>query len=149
MSLKALAHPVQPDLFDAPMSDVDSDKLIAVGQVTWERIFVPVLRAAIDRMTHKEAAYQFKTTGPGLTDALAERDRKRPAMQWLIQLLIAAPEAAKFELLSKLCDIAGYKPPERKEPLTDSEDARIARSVLAKYPGALEMYEREKDRYRP
>lgn len=112
---------------------------------------LPVVQAAVRAVTEKECTGLFDVAPSALSEAVSgtsTRGRTVP-VEWLVQLLKHGTLDVKLALLSVLCDIAGYKPPERKEPLNESEELRVARQVLAKYPGGLEMFEREKDRYRP
>jgi hypothetical protein len=66
-------------------------------------------------------------------------------MEWLVALLVAAPHATKLELLTALCNVAGYMAPERKRVLTAEERHERDRAAVAKRlaAGVLADIERE------
>jgi hypothetical protein len=112
---------------------------------------LPVVQAAVRAVTEKECTSLFDVAPSALSEAVSgtsTRGRTVP-LEWVVQLLAHGTPDVKLALLSILNDIGDCKPPERKEPITESEELRIARSVLRRYPGGIEMLEAEKDRYRP
>lgn len=132
----------QPDLpfFDEP-SDADRAER---GRRLWREELLPVVEAAVTRMTLKEVAHLLQQSAPAVSDALKERDRKGVRLEWLVVLLCTAPEAVRFELLAKLCRIAGYMAPERARKLTEAEEFRIWRAATKRLaPGIAELVERE------
>lgn len=116
----------------------------ARAEAIWQERILPIVRAAIERLTLKECAELFDAQPSGISDALAERERKRPAMEWLVALLVAAPEATKLELLTALCNLAGYKAPERARQLTPAEELQIYKRAVARLaPGIVPTIEQE------
>ena len=139
--MKAKLQAVLP--FAEPLPPT-SDQLHAKGRTHFRNDFLPKVRAAIDRLTAKECAVLFDSSPSGIGDALDHRDRKRPAMEWLIQLLLSAPDATKLELLTELCKVAGYKAPAKARVMTAEEEltARI-RAERRLAPAIAEMIDRE------
>lgn len=124
----------------------DSGDLRDRGVRAWRDRVLPMVRAAIERLTLKECAVLFDSSPSGISDALSERERKRPALEWLVVLLVAAPEATRLELLTELCRVAGYKAPERARELTAEEELRLwKRAVQRLAPGIAPQIEREVD----
>lgn len=130
---------VQGDLFDAQIADITKLQR-AAGLDVWRRRVLPAIATAVERVTPKECAELFDARPGGITDALAERDRKSPRAEWIVMLLIAAPEATKLELLTELCRIAGYAAPPKKKKLTQAErDRRRWEEAKRMAPGLVEV----------
>lgn len=134
-----------PDQVLMPFYAPSAKQQNARAGASWEEEILPVVRSAIERLTLKECASLFDASPSNISDALAERDRKRPALEWLVALLVAAPHATKLELLTALCNVAGYMPPERKRVLTAEERHEKYRAAVAKRlaAGVLADIERE------
>lgn len=127
-----------------PAPPPSSDQLHAKGRTHFKNDVLPKVRAAIERLTQKECAVLFDSSPSGISDALEHRDRKRPALEWLVHLLVAAPEATKLELLAELCRIAGYKSPERAREMTAEEElAARKRATRRLAPGIADLIDRE------
>jgi hypothetical protein len=113
------------------------------GHRSWERV-LRVVRLAIDRLTLKEVAFLLDTSPSMLADALAERDRKRFAAEWLVILITASPEPVRGELVAELNRCGDYRPPQRAKQLTPEEELRITRKALARIaPGLLPTIDAE------
>lgn len=122
----------------------DSREIRERGLRVWGESLLPIFKAAVERLTPKEAAFLFDVRGTYLSDALEQRASKGPRLQWLVFLLIAAPEAARLELLTELCRIAGYMAPERRREISDAEELRRYKRIVKRdYPGAVAAIERE------
>lgn len=99
----------------------------------------PAFQAAVTRMTPKVAAPLLECGPTYLADAIAERDRKSVRLEWLVVLLMTAPDGAKHELVTLLNRLAGYKPPERARELTLEEEFRIWRAATERRaPGIVD-----------
>lgn len=122
---------------------LSTEEQAARAEKIWERRVLPVLAAAIHRLTLKECAELFDARPSYISDALAtgeqrrEEQRKRPPIPWLVALLVGAPEATKLELLTVLCGVAGYRAPERARQLTDREELRLRRAATRRLAPAL------------
>lgn len=126
--------------------ETDGKVLRARGMAEFLDNFLPILRAAIDRVTAKEAAFLFDVKGSYLADALAPRDERYSRIEWLVILLVAAPDPVRAELLAELCRIGGYKKPERRRKKNDAEENEAYKRAIAKFaPGLVDLIEREVD----
>lgn len=99
--------------------------------------FLEVFTAAVARVGIKECVHLFDVQPTMLPDALRERDRKGPRLEWLITLLIAAPDAVKHELVTAINRIAGFRPPERRRELTADEELRVRRRATRRLAPAI------------
>jgi hypothetical protein len=116
----------------------------ALAAATYENEVLPLVAAAIARITSTRAAALFDARPSYLADALAQRQDKEVRLAWLVALLLDAPDANKLELLSKLCEIAGYRAPERSRQLTDGEENRMRKAALRRHAPALaDLIDRE------
>lgn len=113
------------------------------GSRTYREQVLPIVRGTIERLTTKECASLFDVQPSAISDAIAGRDRKHVQLEWLVQLLMAAPEGSKLELLTTLCRIAGYKAPERARELTPEEQLRIYKRYAERVPGMAELIAKE------
>jgi hypothetical protein len=118
----------------------------ARGRVVYEEQVLPAFRGAVERVSGKECTGLFDTAPSTLSSALSTSDetretaRKYVQLEWLVQLLLHAPDGVKLELLSKLCGLAGYRPPERKRKLSAAERAERRWDELKRLaPGLLPM----------
>jgi hypothetical protein len=134
-----------PDQVLMPFYAPSAKQQNARAGAVWEEEILPVVRSAIERLTLKECASLFDASPSNISDALSERDRKRPAMEWLVALLVAAPHAVKLELLAALCDVAGYMAPERKRVLSPEEKLEKYRGAVAKRLAAAELAKIEQE----
>lgn len=145
-------QPFLPGVHAKPLPrEKSSEEKHEAGALAFKHQVLPVIQAAVRAVTEKECTGLFDVAPSALSEAVSgtsTRGRTVPA-EWLVQLLLHGSSDVKLSLLSILNDIAGCKPPELKVPITESEELRLARLVLGKYPGGLEMLEAEKDRYRP
>lgn len=108
--------------------------------------FLEVFAAAVARVGTKECVHLFNVQPSMLPDALKERERKGPRLDWLVILLVAAPEPVKHELIARLNAIAGYRPPQRRRELTEAEELRIWKRATARLaPGIVADIEQEVD----
>jgi hypothetical protein len=86
----------------------------------WDGV-LEAIRAAVGEMGGvKELAYQVDASPSLVSDALAERDRKRVAAEWLVTLLLRAPEPCAAALLQRLAELRGYEV-KRRRPMTAEE----------------------------
>lgn len=134
----------QVELSFPPSPPPSSDKLRALAHATWLEDVLPVFAAAVQRVTPKEAAYLFDISSTYLSDALKEQQNKGVRLEWLVALLVAAPDAVKVELLGALCKVAGFRAPERRRELSEKEELAIYRRAVKRHaPAIAELAERE------
>lgn len=109
----------------------------------------PAFQAAITRMTLKVAAPLLEAGPTYVSDAIAERDRKSVKLEWLVVLLLTAPDGVKHELVTLLNRIAGYKAPERAREITEAEELRIRRLAARRLaPVIADAIDAEVEAYR-
>lgn len=71
-----------------------------VGAEAWKQQ-LEMLRAAVSHLGHKDVAYELDVAGSLLSDALAERDRKRWAAEWTL-VVLAMLESRRDEVADDL-----------------------------------------------
>lgn len=148
MSAKAQRATPQAELpmpLDSRPRDESAREKHVRGHVVFLDEVLPIVRGVIERVTGKECAQLFDVQPSGLSEALtgtSPRGRETH-LEWLVQLLLHAPEGCKLELLTTLCNVAGYKAPERSRPLTESEQLRIYKRYAEKVPGMADLIAKE------
>lgn len=137
----------QAELDFPPMAPPSTEELADRGRKQYREVIRVAFKAAVDRMTLKEVAWLLKTGAPQIVDAIEGRDRKSVKLEWLVVLLVAAPEDVRRELVTALNRIAGFQAPEKRKPLDASDENRIMRRAIARIaPGILPLIEEEIDR---
>lgn len=130
-----------------PAAPPSIEELAERGRRVYAEAIVPAFKAAVDRMTLKEVAWLLKSTGPKILDAIDGRDRKSVRLEWLVVLLVAAPEDVRRELVAALNRVAGYQEPAKRKALEPADELRIYRRAVARLaPGILSNIEEEIDR---
>lgn len=139
--------PVQTEM---PFVKPSAKALNGLAGAYWEENVLPPLRAAIERLTVKECEELFAAKRSHISDAVSEREdtegrRKRIAGEWIVAILISTPHATRLEILTALCDLAGYMPPERKRQLNADEKLERYRAAAAKRLSAAELARMEQE----
>lgn len=135
----------QVELAFPPAPAPTVERQCANAFAAYETEVLPLVAAAVARITATRAASLFDASPSYLADALKERQDKGVRLAWLVALLIDAPEATKLELLAKLCEIAGYRSPERARPMSPEEENRARRRAMGKFlaPELIALIEQE------
>ena len=95
------------------------------------------LKPGVDTVTLKEFAFRIDARPSNVSDALAQRDRKRLAAEHLIVLLRLMPESNRAGMLNAIAGPLGYRV-ERVVALTPEERAKKAIEYVEKNaPGLL------------
>lgn len=139
-----------PQQVEMPFAKPTGKQLHAISAVHWEDDVLPAIRRAIEGLTSKECTELFDASPSNISDALAQRaDKagrvKRVDAEWLVALLVGAPHGIKLDLLTALCDVAGYMAPERKRKLSGEEKAEAWRAATAKRLSASAIAEIERE----
>ena len=122
----------------------------AQGATSWSKVLEEI-QALVRTLTPKEAVYLLDTSDTALADALAERTdregrkRRLPLPQsfvwhaeWLLMLLVAAPQADRDRLFGVLARELGYKAPERAKKLSEAEELRIWKRAVGRLAPGIE-----------
>lgn len=132
---------------DPTTAPPSAEELAERGRRLYADSIKPAFVRAVDRLTLKEVAWLTGASGPLILDAIAGRDRKSVKLEWLVVLLVAAPEDVRRELVVALNRVAGYQEPEKRKPLEPRDENRIWRRAVTKLaPGILPLIEEEIDR---
>lgn len=131
---------------DEPRTAKTADEIHALAEVKLRTEVMPAIASAVARVTLKECNALFNARQSHISDAIAFRDGRAFDIEWVLALLLAAPEATKLELLTALCRVAGYRAPERARELTDAEELRIWKKAVGRLaPGIVRDIEEEVD----
>lgn len=87
----------------------------------WESVLEAMRAGVVGMGGTKELAYLADSSPTLVSDALAERDRKRAAAEWLVLVLAHAPEDDAVAIYKALLAIRGYTLGKKKSDLTDGE----------------------------
>lgn len=140
--------PTQLELVsDEPRTAKSAEEIHALAVVKLRTEVMPAIAVACSRMG-KGLGNLFDARASHVADAIAFREINGSVrafdVEWLVALLLAAPDATKLDLLATLCDVAGYRPPERKRKLNPvDENAALWRAIKKLAPGLAELIEQE------
>ena len=95
----------------------------------WRGLVETHIRTGIATVTLKEFAFTVDSSPSNISDALAERDRKRLAGEHLIALLDMQPRELTIATLKTLA--ARYGCRVEPEPMSPEQENRITREYLA------------------
>lgn len=98
----------------------------AVAERAWDEVLEAIKLAVAEMGGVKELAFQVDSAPSLVSDALAERDRKRVAAEWLVTIVQRAPADSVLLLLQKLAALRGFDV-RRKKALTPEE--RLERAL--------------------
>jgi hypothetical protein len=149
--VKQVKHAEQLELVtDEPRTAKTADEIHALAEVKLRTAVMPAIASAVARVTLKECNALFNARQSHIGDAIAFREINGSVrafdIEWVVALLLAAPEATKLELLTALCKVAGYRAPERARELTDAEELRIWKKAVGRLaPGIVHDIEEEVD----
>jgi hypothetical protein len=105
------------------------------AELAWANLLDAIRLAVGELGGIKELAYQVDSSPSLVSDALAERDRKRVAAEWLVTIILRAPEPAALALLQRLADLRGCEV-SRRRALTAEEKLERLQEMLRQRFGA-------------
>ena len=127
-----------------PERDLSTEDLRAIAAKRWSDTVQPLLAAAIHRLGGKECAVLFDSSPSYISSAVKEQQGKSIAADWLVALLVAAPDATKLEILTELNRIAGFRAPERRREMTAEEELRARMRAMRRLaPAVADLIDRE------
>lgn len=99
----------------------------------------------VEAMTAKAVCDRLDISPSQLSDALAERDRKRVAGEWIVRLIVLAPERHAMHLLRALADLRDCDAVKRvPDP---AEELRRYRETVARLaPAIAELADEQRGR---
>lgn len=118
----------------------------ARGSTNWHNHTLPAIKAAVDAVSVKEFAFACDVSPSTICDAIAERERKRFAAEWIDVLLAIAPPVHREAILSALAIPNGYVPQRRKELTPEEELAQLRRTMQRLAPAILQLADEELSR---